>query len=168
MKLLFGLAACASHPAPVAPIVSEEVPVATPLTERPTVSMQEGPSISPTSALVAWLDEHAKGGRLVALPVTVVFDDAYKLGIVDAVVGGGDDALHLELDDAAMSIGLLDVLRGKCAADATSCAVWLDGTWGPLVARRGPPPPGGFRGPTFAVRRVGDGFVGDVERIRVQ
>ncbi|MFZ5479774.1 MAG: hypothetical protein ACOZNI_23620 [Myxococcota bacterium] len=118
-----GLAAATPPPPP-------EPPVATPLKPPPPVAFEDGPSVADPAALLAWLE--AGKGRLVQLPVVVAFDDKHRLGVARAWVGDDEVGLRLHLDDTAMGVALIDHLRRDCPKGPT-CAVWLEGTWGPLM-----------------------------------
>lgn len=152
--ILLLLAACAGHAAPPAP----EPPVPHPMTPEPERTFEEGPPIADAAALLGWLE--GTGKRRVRLPVVVAFE---PLGVRRAWVGNGgaeppEGALLLKLDDTAMGVALLDHLRRACGEAAATCAVWLEGTWGPVIAGM-PAMPGFDTGPKlhdFAVRR----FVG--------
>lgn len=159
------LVGCAGRAATAASPPSPEPPVATPprpMTPSPDVPFADGPAIDDQAALRAWLAAAKADRRRVRLPVVVVFD---ALGVQKAWIGNGGDApadgaVLLKLDDTAMGVSLLDRLRQACPA--RTCAVWLEGTWGPVLEVGGQPAlalPGFDSGPpreTFAVRR----FVG--------
>ena len=128
-------------------------------------SFVDGPAI--TTDLAAWFEGEGKGKR-VQLPVVVAIS---PLGLKGGHVGMTDDAtsdgaLLLKLDDGAMAVGLGDQLRPVCEGKST-CAVWLEGTWGANVGGMpsfGGPDMGPKKHP-FAVRKVvgkvgaGDGAV---------
>jgi hypothetical protein len=67
----------------------------------------------------------------------------------DAATSGG---LALKLDDGALGVGLADTLRSRCPG-ATSCAVWVEGQWGELIAM--PSFDDDDDPPTFSVMRIG-------------
>ena len=104
--------------------------------------------LTPPGALLSWLS--AQRGSL-RLPVVVALSPG-QLGISRAVIGmgpaalGAADALELALDDTGLGISLVDRLRGLSAD--TVQAVWLTGTWGPLVSLMP------ATGPTLAVRGI--------------
>lgn len=132
------------------------------MTPVPTRTYVDGPSLTDDAALLDWLE--ASRGKALRLPVAVTFDDAYRLAIETAHVGG----VPLQLDDTAMAVAVLDQVRELCPADQPGCTVWLEGTWGavlqgvtmPMVPGPGlagpdlPGNPGPARHP-FAVRKVG-------------
>jgi hypothetical protein len=144
-----------------------ESPMVSPKSRR-TASASDSASASashaltPASALKAWLEKHArqKGRRArFKLPVVIRSKDGFVLGRLRAFVGTstadtGADKLALALEDTALGVSLRDRLRSKCPEGARSCAIWLEGHWGPLVPagptarpKAGPHP--------FAVRHVG-------------
>lgn len=153
------LVGCAGRAAPAASPPSPEPTVATSMTPAPTVAFEDGPSIADPAALLAWLDTTKAGRRLVQLPVVVEFG---PLGVQRAWIGNvagapADGAAMLKLDDTAMGVPLLDHLRRVCPTP--TCAVWLEGTWGPVMEVGGMPALSlpGFAGPPrhdFAVRRL--------------
>ena len=148
VALLVGCAAPALPP-PATP----EPPVATRLSPTPVGTFDDGPAVADPAAVLAWLE--AERGRRVQLPVRVRFDDEHRLAVAAATLGpDAPGALALKLDDTAMGIALIDQLRTRCPAGPT-CTVWLEGTWGPLMA--GLPDFGGDSGPPrhdFTVLRV--------------
>lgn len=134
------------------------------LSPAPVVAFEDGPFADDPAALLAWL-QGRKG--LVQLPVVVAFDDEHRLGIVRAWVGASEAAgLKLKLDDTAMGVALLDHLRTACPPGPT-CEVWLEGTWGPVMAGM----PDLDKDPSrhdFAVRRFAGLAEGSVRRARGQ
>lgn len=129
IALLFLACAGPAASAPRSPAPPEPA-VATPLTSAPALSFEDGPAVDPAAPLLAWLS--AGRGRVVQLPVTVAFDDEFRLGVARAWVGPESGGLRLKLDDTAMGVSLLDRLRAACPPGPT-CRVWLEGTWGPLM-----------------------------------
>ncbi len=96
--------------------------------------MTDGPAID--GALLQWLEE--SDGRRVRLPVVIHFGDEYKLEYGPVFIGTrtGDpppDAIHLELDDGAMSVGLFERILDLDADDHLGMVLWLEGRWGYLV-----------------------------------
>ena len=68
----------------------------------------------------------------------VRFTDAYRLGIGEAFAGSTEEdldagSIRLSLDDSGMSNPLLVVLDDLCTRPGTTCTVWLEGLWGPLL-----------------------------------
>ena len=141
--------------------------MATSMTPAPTRTYVDGSPLADAGALLAWLE--GSGGKALRLPVAMTFDDEYRLAIQTAHVGG----VPLKLDDTAMSVALLDQVRGLCPPGQPGCTIWLEGTWGSVLQGvsmpslpgpdlEGPDIPGpsipGAAGPTrhpFAVRKVG-------------
>lgn len=106
----------------------------------------EGPAPQPAAPALAWCGE--AGSKTLRLPILVergVFGETATLG---AEPGGAP----LKLDSGALSRTLDDHLSDHCGT-ASPCAVWLEGTWGPLVG------PSMGSDAVFAVRKV----VGKVE-----
>jgi hypothetical protein len=125
------------------------------------VNWVEGPAIEPTGPLLAWLDQNARSAagkrQLFRLPITVRFQDQYRLGIGAAFIGTADQpgAVQLKLDDTGMGVSLLSTLRNLCPKDQDRCVLWLAGYWGKLLDVPDPlAPPGGKK--VFAVLRVGE------------
>lgn len=90
--------------------------------------------------LLGWLESNP--GTPVRLPVVIHFGDEYRLDYGEVFVGtrtgpSPDGAIHLELDDGGMSIGLFDLLRERTADGNNGMAVWLQGRWGALVPMPG-------------------------------
>ncbi len=99
-----------------------------------------GPASSPPGALLEWLNQSLAGSRprrRVRLPVAVHFEDSYRLGYGPVYVGtspgGGDGAIHLELDDTGLSNALLTTLAEQTPESEEACVLWLEGYWGPLM-----------------------------------
>ena len=119
-----------------------------------------GPAVRPADELLDWLGRNAKDPdgkrRRFRLPVVVSFEDPHRVTLGSAFVGvslesSGHDALTL--DDGALGISLLERLGELCPEKRASCALWLEGYWGPLVEGL----PGGNRSGerrTFAVLKV--------------
>ena len=136
--------------------------VATPKQPANAAQLVPGPPIQPPGPLLEWLGKvkDAPGPRkLLRLPVVVRFEDEYRLAFGDAVVGVSEaafddgQALHVKLDDTGMGVALLTTLKGLCPG--ATCAVWLEGHWGPLVRTRLPGLGGGGDGRhPFAVLRL--------------
>ena len=106
-----------------------------------------GVEVSDAAALKAWIAAHATtpggaGKVLLRAPVRFQRDD------LGQIQGAHIGATPVALDDGALGISLADRAGQHCPAQG-ECALWLDGTWGPLVPMPGPP-----AGPTFAVRQV--------------
>lgn len=146
-------------------------------TPEPTVSetaFVEGPALTPAADLLAWFEGEGEG-KLVQVPVVVT---PSPLGIGGGHVGGSasapaEGALHLKLDDTAMSVSLADRLRADCSPGAP-CAIWVEGIWGATVPNPSPSelglPPGPSFGPEkhpFSVRRYVGPVQGEVTHIRV-
>ncbi len=133
-----------------------------------TSSFVPGPPLSPSGPLLTWLQAHGGEPRkLLRLPVVVTFSNPGRFAIGRAWIGGAPadappaDAVELRLDDTGLKVSLVEHVRARCADDeAMSCALWLDGLWGPRVA--GDPFGGGAlpgAGPArwpFAVVEAGD------------
>lgn len=112
------------------------------MTSARPVKMTEGPSIRPSAALLDWLQKNARGAagkkRRFRLPVVARFEDEHRLAIGAAHIGTGEgalgaDAIALALDDTGMANPLLDALTQRCPKGQASCALWLEGYWGPLL-----------------------------------
>jgi len=142
-----GCAAQGSDPSPASPPAPTTEPaVATPMTPTSARSYVDGASLTDDTALLAWLE--ASDGRALRLPVTITFDDEYRLAIQTAHVGG----VALKLDDTAMGVAVLDQVKGICPAGTPGCTVWLEGTWGSVLqgaSMPGLPGPGGPGGPSL-------------------
>ena len=108
-------------------------------------------ALTPSADLLAWLGR--QGGARVRLPVRLQFADQGRLALGPAHVGAWDepapDGISLTLDDTALGISLLDRARELCPAGEQACALWVEGTWGPLIGEPDPAKP------TLAVREVG-------------
>ena len=108
--------------------------------------------LTPRAELLSWLDEQRKAGILVTIPVRMSFTDASRLAPGRTHIAGwaepGPDTIALTLDDTALGIPLIDRVQELCPADEEACALWLEGSWGPLI---GDPDP---NDPTLAVRGV--------------
>ncbi len=137
-------------------------------------SRSAGHALTPASALKAWLEKNARQGdrrTRFKVPVVVRSKDGFALGYTEAFVGtstagAGGDKLSLALEDTALGISLLDRLRSKCPKGARSCAIWLEGHWGPLVPAG---PTGGTKSGShpFAVRHVGEVIPSGTRNARV-
>jgi len=116
-------------------------------TEAPAMSQP----LTPSTNLLTWLGEQA--GAHLKLPVRLQFADEHRLALGPAHVGGwaepGPESLALTLDDTALGISLLDRVRDLCPEGDLTCALWLEGSWGPLIGESDPAKP------TLAVREVG-------------
>lgn len=142
---LLALAAC-GRPVPAAPapaVSPKEAPVTT----------AQGPALSDSAALLAWFEGDGKGKR-VRIPVVLTPD---PLGLGPAFIGSTpgpapEGAVHLKLDDTALSVGLADRMAPDCPFDVP-CAIWVEGTWGAVVS--GGPDLGGFGGPGIEGPGVG-------------
>lgn len=129
------------------------------------VKMTEGPAVEPAGPLLAWLNQSAKGEggkrRRFRLPLVVRFEDEYRLGYGDVFVGRSlkaapADAIHVSLDDTALSSPLLQSIAARCPKEAPGCVLLVEGYWGPLV-EGGPPDiamPGEAKKWPFAVLTV--------------
>lgn len=115
----------------------------------------DGPATTPSDAALAWLG--GAGKRRLRLPLVI---DRSALGIT-ARLGGADDAPRLRLDSSALSRTLDDHIAEHCGTEE-HCAVWAEGTWGPLVPSPLDPP-----GPVFTVRAV-TGLVADMSRVTMK
>ncbi len=152
-------------------------------TKSPSTTNDEGPAVDDPRAVTAFLTERARdsagGRRMFRLPVMLRFDGPGKLMIEAAAVGVDDAALgaaglQVDLDDSAMSVGLLDRCRALCARDAASCAVWIDAHWGrnlplpPLPPIPGEPPrPAQALAVRAVVELVAAGTAPSAARVRV-
>ena len=158
-------------PAPTAPPSSSAETA--PMTDAP---FTDGPAVTPPDALLAWLESEG-ADKTLRLPVVV---SVSPLGVTGGVVATSppdapEAALALKLDDGAMATSLQQHLARVCPGE-TTCAVWLEGTWGPNVAMPALPGPGGPGGPTagpkrhpFAVRAVvGPIAEGDAAVVKVR
>ena len=119
---------------------NQETPMTNPMRPTSPVSFIPGPPIQPSSELLNWLNNETQtnsGSRTrLRLPVVIYFQDSYRLALGDAFIGisninRDNDAIFLSLSDSAMSVSLLSTLRDLCPTTENSCAVWLEGYWGP-------------------------------------
>ena len=90
----------------------------------------DGPSLADGTALLAWLDGEGAGRRL-RLPVVI---KPSVLGLASGHIGTvaaapGPDAIHVRLDDTAMSVSLADRVRSDCP-DGEYSVIWAEGVWG--------------------------------------
>ena len=108
--------------------------------------MIAGAPLSPTDALVTWLEANAKRGdgyALMRLPVVIRIRPD-KLGTAGAHIGtvpgeAPEGAVNLELSDTALSVGLWERIRQSCDLDAGACTLWLEGYWRELLPMPGLP-----------------------------
>lgn len=143
-------------PAAVATSRPRAAPAPGPKRMIPPGRFVAGPPVRPARNLLAWLQR--VGRRRVRLPVVIRFDASPLRSRRDAFVGASprdlsSQPLRLRLDDTAMGISLRTRLRSACPQARSWCALWLEGTWGPLLRHRTAPRPAGSPHP-FAVRRV--------------
>jgi len=128
------LAACSNHSA-TAPVPNAE-PVAPAKPEAPVTEARfiDGPALTPAAELRKWLDGHK--GKLIRLPLAIEMSgfDVGPAWIGMTGADAGEDAIHVSLDQGAMSVGLLERLNPLCAEPPTRCVVWLQGHWGPTVS----------------------------------
>jgi|GEM_PF-1633688 len=101
-----------------------------------------GIPIKPRLDALAWLDDNnitlGDYRRYFKIPVTIRFENEYRLHIFQAVIGVhssnfDNQVIYLSLDDSAMGISLIDHLRHNCEVSNQTCAVWLEGYWGKLI-----------------------------------
>jgi hypothetical protein len=85
-----------------------------------------GSATEPKEALLAWLAAQSSDRRL-RLPV-VLGRGAVGFSLRAARVGGGPDPLMINIDDAALGVGLAERARQACG-DAAMCAMWVEGSW---------------------------------------
>lgn len=121
-----------------------------------------GPALTPSAPLLAWLQQQGRE-KAVRLPVVITFANAGRFSIGSAHVGVAPgaapaDAINLKLDGSGLSVALVEQVRSRCTdKKQMSCALWLDGIWGPRI--EGNPLGGGAsdgdRHP-FGVIAVGD------------
>ena len=122
--------------------------------------------LSPPGALLAALDA-LKGKRPrphLTVPIYVTFGDAYRLDYGPIVIGAGPedvrpDAIHLDLDDTAMSVPVLEKLAKACPVGAPGCAFWFEGHWGTLIEVDLPAdldPPGAPKRHAFTLLKMGE------------
>jgi hypothetical protein len=136
-------------------------------TEEPTMSPDpstDGPSLLPTTALLAWLEGPGKKAT-IQLPFIVT---ASPLGIESAIIASSadaipNDALHVFLDEGMLGVPLQARLPEACA-DAP-CAVWLEGHWGPNLG--GMADLGGGAN-TFTVHKYVGPVEGSATHVRIQ
>ncbi len=96
--------------------------------------MSDAPAID--GALLNWLE--SSDGKRIRLPVVIHFGDEYKLDYGPIYVGTATgappaDAIHLQLDDGGMSVGLFDSIVGRPTDANNGMVLWLEGRWGALV-----------------------------------
>jgi hypothetical protein len=136
----------------------------------PVVPFVPGPELLPVDALRAWLDERGATdpAPMLRLPVVLSMDQGLALGVTRAWIGvlpqPPEDALLIRVDDTTLGIALTDRLAEYCAPDATTCALWLDGTWGSPLPLLLPAVPGAP--PVFTLRSV-KGLIAPGEEVRV-
>jgi len=139
--------------------------------EAPVTQVQfiDGPALSPTADLRRWLSEHKD--TLIRLPLAIEMS-GFDVGPAWISMNNNDagaDAIHVSLDQGALSVGLLERLTPLCTAP-TRCVAWLQGYWKPTVA--GGPSldglelPGPKKAP-FSVREV-VGLVGEGDTATVK
>ena len=125
---------------------TEEAPVTSPMQPTTETEMTAGAALTPSDALVTWLEANAKRGdgyALMRLPVVVRIRPD-KLGTAGAHIGtvageAHDGAVELNLTDTALSVGLWDRVRQSCDIDQGACALWLEGYWRELLPMPGLP-----------------------------
>lgn len=130
------------------------------------VDYRPGHPLTPKAALLAWFKKNARKQRrrrLFMIPTVVITKNGFGLSRDRAFIGSsakdpGTNKLHLKLDDSALGISLNSHLQHLCGKTAKTCALWLEGHWGPHL-RGSPRVPwtdgkGAKRYP-FAVRKVG-------------
>jgi hypothetical protein len=119
----------------------------------------DGPALSPAAELARWLDEHKNS--LLRLPLVVELR-SYEVGSAWIGMTTDDpppDAIWVELDQGALSVGLTERLVPLCPQTPTRCVTWIEGYWGPTIDLPGPL---GFDSPDapakqpFSVREVID------------
>jgi hypothetical protein len=97
--------------------------------------MGDAPALD--GALLKWLE--SSDGKRIRLPVVIHFGDEYKLDYGPIYVGtqtgsAPEGAIHLELDDGGMSVGLFDQLLDRPVDNNHGLVLWLEGRWGALVS----------------------------------
>jgi len=110
--------------------------MASPMIPAPVLEFVDGPALA-DAGLLPWLRDQEARGTTLRLPVVVDFGGPFRLGVQRAWLGSdlaepGAEALLLDLDDTAMSVGLMDDLRAACP-EGDRCAVWVEARWGALV-----------------------------------
>jgi hypothetical protein len=115
---------------------SETKPETEPTVTEPT--FVDGPAITPTPDLAAWLGKNK--GNLLRLPLVI---EVEPFGVGPAWIGmtaddAPADAIRIELDQGAMSVGLTDPLVALCKDTSTRCVAWIQGYWGPTMDMPGP------------------------------
>ncbi|HLP88058.1 MAG TPA: hypothetical protein VK184_05560 [Nostocaceae cyanobacterium] len=97
--------------------------------------------IKPSNLLLNWLNNIAKANsrsrKLIRLPVVILSDSSYTIGINSAFIGVSEkdlnkDSILLDIKDK-MGISLLSRASMMCPKGSKSCAIWLDGYWGSLL-----------------------------------
>lgn len=92
-------------------------------------TFERGASLTPTGALLTWLDAKTRDGepRLLRLPLVL---SRAEVGFSTRGVrlGAASDALSLYANDAALGIGLADH-ASAIAKTAPTCALWVEGYW---------------------------------------
>jgi hypothetical protein len=134
------LAACpARSPAPAPeppPPPSEGIDAMPP--ESSSSDFVPGPALSPSGPLLEWLKSQGREKR-IRIPVVITFANPGRFSIGSAFIGttpgaAPADAIQLKLDGSSLGVSLVDRVRQKCAdKKQMSCALWLDGIWGPRI-----------------------------------
>lgn len=139
-----------------------------PSTSASRVQMVEGPRLETAEDLRRWLDENSNKPdghrRRFRLPVTLRFADEYRLALGAGSIG----SIEVRLDDTAMQTPLLEAVKRQCPQGQTTCTLWLEGYWGPLINVPNMPsfdPPGTKH---FAVLRVDQAVASNDSDIRAQ
>ena len=144
--LCFGLGGCASERLasrasshPITSTAEESTVTRTPhLT--PETPMTQGASLSPSDALLSWLEANAKRGdgyALMRLPVVLRIRPD-RLGLSGAHIGtepgaAPAGAIELDLTDTALSVGVWERVRQSAERDQDSVVLWLEGYWRALL-----------------------------------
>lgn len=80
---------------------------------------EQGPKLTPTAPLEAWLE--ASKGRVVRVPLSV------RVEVLAREVKLGE--LPVKVDDSALGVSFDDRVRSACKGETVACRVWVEGRW---------------------------------------